>query len=227
MIINPFKHSALNYLNQWYITDRYFMKEMSAAHESASLGDTYRRLAIKYMVARNFHIKNLKERKDLLENFWNDIAAVVCDAESYQDFSKKEDVNLLAKSLGKYTKSTEANLISAATKFLWFKGHHNVRIYDKRAVKALNYIRKGTKKKSFRVDGDYIAFVAEWNEQFKKNLPKINQAVNELKTVLEWSVIPIEDHELALKVSKQHWFKERILDKYLWTQGETKKIEKP
>lgn len=217
--MNPFKHSALSYLNQWYTTDRDFMKKISAESKHAQRGNAFKSLAKDYIVARNFYIKDIKEDKDLLENFWNNVATKVCNATMFEDAPTKEDVNFLAKSLGQYAKSSKANLISAATKFLWFSGYHNIRIYDKRAVNALNKIRKIKGIKSFKVDGDYEVFATEWDNQFKNNLPKITQAVGELKTMLEWSVIPKEDHASALQVIQEQWFKERVLDKYLWTKG--------
>lgn len=222
MPINLFKHSALSYLNQWYVTDRHFMKEISAESKSDQLGDAFRRLAIAYVVVRNFHIADIKKNKELQEKFWNNVATKVCNSTLFEDSPTKEDVNFLAKSLGQYTKSSSSNLISAATKFLWFSGYHNIRIYDKRAVKALNDIRKITRKKSFRVDGDYKAFAAEWDSQFEINLAKIDLVIKELPDILAWSIIPSEDHNAALQVIKEKWFKERVLDKYLWTKGEEK-----
>ena len=98
-----------------------------------------RNLAIKYMVVRNFKSSelNLKE----LNAKWEKIVRCIAKA---QRENKQDAISMfdkLAKNIGRIFPAaidkTQLVLISAASKFLWFSGVHQVRIYDQRAVRAL------------------------------------------------------------------------------------------
>ncbi|WAT83279.1 hypothetical protein [Delftia acidovorans] len=209
------KHSALSYANQWFMTDRKFMKELrkngSRAIDALVLGN----LAAKYMVARGFKTK--KDNPLSNSQRWVTAAAhLTAAAQSAEQTEVK--VRALAIELGKVApvkSKTGTNLLSAATKFLWFSGEHEVRILDKRAVDALGRLR-GVRGK---LGIDYEQYAAVWKEQFDAHKGVLAEALVDLPSQLEWSCMPSDMHAEAKAVFKEPWFADRIFDKYLWTFG--------
>lgn len=209
------KHSALSYANQWFMTDRKFMKELrkngSQAIDALVLGD----LAAKYMVARGFktELDNPLSRSQRWVTAAAHLGAAVQSAEQ-----AAVKVPTLAIELGKVApvkSATGSNLLSAATKFLWFAGEHEVRILDKRAVDALGRLR-GVRGK---LGGDYEQYAAAWKDQLDAHEGVLAEALVDLPRQLAWTCIPSEVHAEAKAVFKELWFADRIFDKYLWTLG--------
>lgn len=209
------KHSALSYANQWFMTDRKFMKELkkngSRAVDALVLGD----LAAKYMVARGFKIE--KGKPLLSSQRWVTAAAhLTAVAQSAKPAEVK--VHTLAIELGKVApaqNTTGTYLLSAATKFLWFAGEHNVRILDKRAVDALGRL-SGVRGK---LGVDYEQYAAVWKDQLDAHKGVLAEALVDLPSQLAWTCIPPDVHAEAKAVFEELWFADRIFDKYLWTIG--------
>ncbi|WP_156407734.1 hypothetical protein [Achromobacter sp. Root83] len=209
------KHSALSYANQWFMTDRKFMKELrkngSRVIDALVLGD----LAAKYMVARGF--KTEKDNPHSSSQRWVTAAAHLTAAAQSAEHAEVK-VHTLAIELGKVApvKSiTGTNLLSAATKFLWFAGEHEVRILDKRAVDALGRLR-GVRGK---LGVDYEQYAAVWKDQLDAHKGVLAEALVDLPRQLAWTCIPSDVHAEAKAVFKERWFADRIFDKYLWTLG--------
>lgn len=209
------KHSALSYANQWFTTDKALIRGLvdtdSNEVNAAVLGD----LAAKYMVARGF--KNDKDNPHSSNQRWIK-AAFHLKASVLIDEPVEVKVRTLAIDLGRVApvqNTTGANLLSAATKFLWFAGKHKVRILDRRAVEALGRLR-GRRGK---LGSDYALYDEVWQEQFDKHQAVLVQAVAELPGQLDWSLIPSQEHTEANAIFKQPWFIDRVFDKYLWTLG--------
>lgn len=235
MSTHPFKHCALGYLNQWYRTDRQFMNDLTAECDLDNLGASFHKLASKYMVARNFSTKEFKgdKRQIEIDRCWIKVAKAVCSTEIDRRASASDEVHALADALGKIFLNAERKdkadptLLSAASKFLWFRGHHTIRIYDKRAVTALNQLQhvraKATGKRKWKVDGDYQLFSDAWNQEFAACQPSLNVAIGALKEQLDWSTIPDgRERGKAARVIGKPWFRDRVFDKYLWHIGEAK-----
>lgn len=209
------KHSALAYANQWFVTDKGFMsslKDPAAGHvDPEVLG----KLAAKYMVARGFKKKGEGETP-LVDERWKLAAASLATAARCAEVHA-DDIHRLAEQLGRVSprKGTSETLqLSAATKFLWFCGKHEVRILDARAVDAL--IGLGAKRSVRNV---YASYLDAWDAQFKLHKESLNAAIEELPDRLDWSCIPADEHENAKRVINQSWFADRVFDKYLWTIG--------
>ena len=209
------KHSALSYANQWFMTDRVLIRELVDADSSevnaAVLGD----LAAKYMVSRGF--KKDKDDPHSGSRRWIKAAVHLKDS-VLSDAPVEVKVHALAIDLGRVApvqSATGTNLLSAATKFLWFAGQHRVRILDRRAVEALGRLR-GLRGK---LGSDYAVYDEVWQEQFDEHQGALGEAVAELPGQLDWSLIPSEKHTEAKAVFKQSWFSDRVFDKYLWTLG--------
>lgn len=220
------KPSTIAYLNQWYKNDRLLIESL-ALNNPKALGEPFRKLAAKYMVARNFSTTNIKGngRSEKIAQLWSQVATVVCSVEINDRMSEHKMVHDLANKLGGIfppksgSKIVQPTLLSAATKFLWFRGHTSIRIYDKRAVEALNQLQKLRERKSRRVNGDYAAFAKAWNEEFRSYKSELMAAKSELPHQLNWSIVPQDEHDKALCVTKKNWFSERVFDKFLWTIG--------
>jgi len=209
------KHSALSYANQWFMTDRKFMKELrksgSREIDATVLGD----LAAKYMVARGF--KTEKDNPLSSSQRWV-TAAVHLTAAAQSAEQTHVKVHALATELGKVApvkSMAGTKLLSAATKFLWFAGEHEVRILDKRAVDSLSRLRgaRGT------LGVDYEQYATVWKEQLDAHKRVLGEALADLPHQLAWTCIPSDVHAEAKAAFKEAWFADRIFDKYLWTLG--------
>lgn len=203
------KHSALSYANQWFMTDRKFMKELRK-NSSQEIDDrVLGYLAAKYMVARGFKAQENNQQ-------WVTAAKHLTAAvQSSEQTAVK--VHTLAIELGKVApaKNTPSYLLSAATKFLWFAGEHEARILDKRAVDALGHLR-GVRGK---LGTDYEQYAAAWKDQLEAHKEVLTKALVDLPQQLEWTCIPSDIHTEAKTVFKEPWFADRVFDKYLWTIG--------
>lgn len=206
------KHAALSYANQWFVTDRVFMKKLKAEGSLCIDADILGALAAKYMVARGFK-KDAKKPKSTAR--WVKAAALL-EAAATSTQPVHEAVRALATSLGRVApaRDTESTLLSAATKFLWFAGRHEVRILDARAVNALSEFSGES-----GLGCDYHRYSTAWNKHFKEHQSQIKSAIALLPAHLEWTSIPLDEHGNARRAFKHHWFVERVFDKYLWTVG--------
>ena len=228
------KHCALSYLNQWHRTDSRHMTAMAAGSASSSKGEAIRDLAAKYMVARCFSTAEIKlsKGKSGVSQFWEKVAQVACEPRLRANASQAViagEVHRLAESLGslqvaKGSNRSDPTLLSAASKFLWFRGFHAVRIYDKRAVEALNCVgrTRTNGKGKWRVDRDYLAFSRAWQDEFDTRKPVLDEALEDLPAQLNWSLVPPAEYARAKKALDAPWFRDRVFDKYLWITGEAK-----
>ncbi|MYN19198.1 hypothetical protein GTP81_20815 [Rugamonas sp. FT107W] len=218
------RSAALGYLNQWDKTDLPLATRLRADTHARDLALDFHELATKYNVVRNFDTKEAKKTGPKeVDRLWGKVARAVCAVEVSEDSPEKQ-VHALAKKLGEIFPRSSGKrqpfLLSAATKFLWFRGHTSIRIYDKRAVDALNALIKA-RGETNKVNGDYKEFADEWETEYKRLLPNIRTAIRELPDVAKWSGIPEgKARDQALKDCKRVWFRDRVFDKYLWALGE-------
>lgn len=141
---NLVRYSAFSYLQQWYRTDRQLMEAFANARGGQVAVRDLKSLAVKYMVARNFKSAKLAEAEVDLR--WKGVARHIAATKRRTDAAIEDCIQDLAGKLGQAFPTAigkaSPTLLSAASKFLWFSGLHDVRIYDKRAVKALNALQK-------------------------------------------------------------------------------------
>ncbi|WP_197378054.1 hypothetical protein [Ralstonia pseudosolanacearum] len=224
---NLVRYSAFSYLQQWYRTDRQLMEAFANARGGQVAVRDLKSLAVKYMVARNFKSAKLAEAEVDLR--WKGVARHIAATKRRTDAAIEDCIQDLAGKLGQAFPTAigkaSPTLLSAASKFLWFSGLHDVRIYDKRAVKALNALQKervltdGCRRG--RVNGSYTDFARAWKEEYDARADDIRAATEAIDAVLDWSIIPAgPDRVTAMSVTKKRWFRDRVFDKYLWTLGE-------
>lgn len=201
-----YKHAALNYAHQWFTTDKAFMQQMKSGNPSKINQDTVRSIAANYMVARGFKKNNA--------NIWGRVA------NKLEEFiaSNDRDIEKLATDLGGISPTTgranPSRLISAATKFLWFAGRHEIKIYDKRAVNALHKLNRLP-----RTPKTYAAYATAWSAEYDIHKAEIRRVIAELPNQLEWSGIAQDSYDDAKAAFTEGWFPDRVFDKCLWLHG--------
>jgi hypothetical protein len=216
MALPDVKPYALAYLNQWHEFDRDYRNALQADAQAEKL----RKLAATYVVAWNFKAGG----KHMTPRLWQDVARAVGEVDIDDTKQVAEKVGKLALTLGEIVASYSGGaksapvLLSAASKFLWFRGYDAVRIYDKNAVQALNGMLKNDAqengRKKWRLDGDYGAYLVAWEDAYRQKEDEIKQASAGLATLLEWS--HVQDRAAALAATGQSWFHERVFDRLLW-----------
>lgn len=222
------KHAAFGYLSQWHQTDSDLMANIVLEETLEKQGQAFSKLATKYQVIRTFPIKKIRDTEGDkgVAKRWRKVATSVARVQlDESDASATADkVHTLALRLGEIFSAKDdpkenPSLISAATKFLWFAGNTSIRIYDKRAVEALNELSG-----SDPVNGDYGAYAKAWDEEFNKRKQMVKTTIRGSIAHIDWSAIPEGvARTLAIKVSKTEWFGDRVFDKFLWTSGAKKK----
>ncbi|OXI94938.1 MULTISPECIES: hypothetical protein [Burkholderia] len=224
---NLIRYSAYSYLQQWYRTDRVLMKALTSMLDGRVATQDLKELAVKYMVARNFNSATLSESE--IAHRWNVVARHVAAAKRNANSAIDDRIHDLADKLGQVFPASDGKapptLLSAASKFLWFSGLYDVRIYDKRAVNALQLLQKERAMKEgrrkWRVAGNYTDFARAWKEEYDARAEDIRAALGAIDEVLDWSIIPRGTARVTAKgVVKKQWFRDRVFDKYLWTIGE-------
>lgn len=222
------KHAAFGYLSQWHQTDSDLMANIVLEKKLEKRGEAFSKLATKYQVIRTFPIKKIREAhgEKGVAKHWRKVATSVAKVQlDESDASTTADkVHTLALRLGRIFSAKDdpkenPSLISAATKFLWFAGHTSIRIYDKRAVEALNELSG-----SDPVNGDYAAYAKVWDEEFNARKQMVKTAIRGSIAHIDWSAIPDgAARTLAIKASKTEWFADRVFDKFLWILGAKEK----
>lgn len=201
-----YKHAALNYAHQWFTTDKAFMQKIRSGKSSKIDPATVQEIAANYMVARGF------KKNDA--NIWGRVA------NKLEEFiaSNDQDIEKLATDLGGISPrqggANPPRLISAATKFLWFAGRHEIKIYDKRAVSALHKLSRLP-----RTTKTYAAYATAWSSEYDIHKAEIRRVIAELPNQLEWSGIDQDSYSEAKRAFKKSWFEDRVFDKCLWLHG--------
>lgn len=213
------QRAAMAYLNQWSETDQRHMRAVEAAGaDDDRLAMAFLGVAKEYRVTRAFGWKERTESKlDALAKF----AATVRQQKKIKLDSRNADVWKMARHIGEeFPRATgdKPTQLSAATKILWFAGHHEVRIFDDLAFKGLF-----AKKHYGPIDeGDYERFAKFWDQKYQLEQEDIAVAIDELcknsNGILDWTSVA-ENPQPALEAMAQPWFAPRVLDKYLWLAG--------
>lgn len=197
-----FDFCALQFLNQW------LEKEKSYCEMLASPDMDTQRLALAkagghFRVARNLPTQFEKEK-----NFtrYQPVLEVLNNIDEVNLSNVTDVVNEARKRISDHYGGR--NVLSLTTKFLWLKVKSPVRIYDKQARIALNI-----------KEGDFTAFNDAFSERYAACEERILDACSNLKNILSYSVRPEMRQDEIEKISSEHWFRERVLDIYLWNQG--------
>jgi hypothetical protein len=134
----------------------------------------------------------------------------IIDKVKLADFSS-DPVNVIEKIEGQISKAYGGRrVLSATTKFLWFKVRSPIIIYDSQVRKALQ-----------TPDGDLQCFYDIWRDKYNYHNKAIAQACASLSKVSRYAC----DQTLATppyvqSISAESWFRQRVFDVYLWHKGQ-------
>jgi hypothetical protein len=103
----------------------------------------------------------------------------------------------------------QRNVLSLTSKFLWLKFKNPIRIYDRKARIALS-----------TEEGDYSSFYHAFSKRYAECQEQIEQACANLVNVVSYSVQPRMNRWELESLVMSPWFRERVLDIYLWNQGD-------
>jgi hypothetical protein len=200
-----FKFCALHYMNQWISQDRAYCEALAGHNRSKKL-DTLRSAAAFYRIARTLH-KRYEEREGL-QRF--EPVLDIIDAQTREDFEGDKLLLAIEKVRIEISrKYGDRGVLSLTTKFLWLKIKSPVIIYDSRASRALR-----------TVPGDIGDYYAEWRKTYESFSEQIDVACSSLQDVFEYTLNPkLATRKFIAETAVQHWFKERVLDIYLWYRG--------
>jgi hypothetical protein len=190
-----FNHAAFGYANLWWRKDRQFLNRMTQTDVTA-VSNVLADIAVGYSVIRGIpggrgYAGWAKIAKEL-------ISMRKLSAKTYVDVVERLQAELVR----------ERQLLSAASKILWFHSQSPVKIYDARAVEALGF-RKGS----------YSDYCRVWAWKFDESEVVIRRAIDKVVKHVDCTAIPPWAHNEFRNVSKKRWFAERVFDKYLWEQG--------
>lgn len=202
MPIRTFDFCALQFLNQW------LEKEATYCESLASSDTSIQREALvaaggHFRVARNLPKKHETDmsfqRYEPVLEILNDLAPVTLD-------NIVDVVNDARQRIS--SEYGQRSVLSLTTKFLWLKVKSPVRIYDRQARIAL-----GTPK------GDYLAFNTAFTARYAESQEEIEEACSNLSNVISYTVSPSLQQGSLKNLVSFPWFRERVLDIYLWNQG--------
>lgn len=147
---------------------------------------------------KNTTLRGLQRYEPVLE-ILNDLAPVTFD-------NVIDVVNYMRQHIS--SKYGQRSVLSLTTKFLWLKVKSPVRIYDRQARIAL-----GTS------EGDYLAFNTAFTTRYSECQEEIEKACRNLINVISYTVRPNLQQESLVNLVSSTWFRERVLDIYLWNEG--------
>lgn len=204
MPLRTFDFCALQFLNQWLEKEAGYCKllasnDIEAQRKAlAAAGGHFRvarNLPRKYEAAKKF------SRYQPVLNVLNQLGPV----------TSHNVTNVVADARQRISAEYgRRNVLSLTTKFLWLKVRSPVRIYDSQTRIAL-----GTD------EGDFTAFNEAFSTRYAGCREQIERACGNLSKAMSYSVQPtMGGRELKSLVSAE-WFQERVLDIFLWNQGNT------
>ncbi|OBV38287.1 hypothetical protein [Janthinobacterium psychrotolerans] len=188
-----YNHAAIGYANLWWKQDRLLLQRMK---ETGGMSAVLPDIAVAYSVIRS--IPGGRNSKQ-----WQQIAYELDNQKKLTTTTYVQIVEQWKEKLG-----SKQNLLSAASKLLWFHSKNPVKILDSRAAKALKF-----------KNGTYNDYCALWKAEYKLSELQIQSAILKLIEQVDCTVIPPEGRAEFFEVVNQKWFAERIFDKYLWNQG--------
>lgn len=198
---------AMQYINVWCGYDRKFVEGLQPGKSIDERVQTLRQAATFYRIARNFKAFSREDiRKKVLR---------ALDSVSERKFDIDGAVHKLASDLEKVCGK---QLISAASKLLWFRCRSPVVILDRLALLGL---RSRTGAKHMR-SVDYHAYREEWRRQFKLDQERVRAATDALMQVTDFSLAYGESRERLASCVTAPWFQERVFDQFLWWTGKNR-----
>lgn len=202
MPVRTFDFCALQFLNQWLEKEAGYSNKLVSKDIDERL-EALTGAAAHFRVARNLPTKYEKaksvRRYEPVLNALEDLGPVTSD----------NVFDVLANAQQRISSEYgQRNVLSLTTKFLWLKFKSPVRIYDRQARTAL-----GT------AGGDYPAFHHAFSKRYAECQEQVEKSCANLVSAVSYSVQPSIDRRELKSLVMSSWFRERVLDIYLWNQG--------
>lgn len=214
-MLDNFRFFALQYLNDWFQYDRIFVEGLASKdHECRII--TLRQAAQYYGVARNF--KTLASETAAGNRLSAALNALEQVAEQFDGDRVDDEVDRLA---ARFKSTYKKYLVSAASKFLWLKFQSPVVIYDNRALNTLRNVCGEP-----LTDDSYSIYRTAWRRQFQDHEDAIGSTCHELHRAKPFSLAHAQPDTDFSTLVNQHWFHERVFDKYLWWHGGNESVGK-
>ena len=201
-------YAAFTYLYEWVSYDRYFFGSL-ALNESEALNRGEKATpekALKQLAAMATHydvIRNLKIEQDgtpRLSKVWNALETVK------KPISQEDAIRTVLEFVAALKSQYDRNLVSAATKILWFRFQSPIVIFDSLTKEALAEL-KGP------IPEDYGGFYNRWQDEFSKQEDEIGSVCRKLSG-LSGLIEFLGDYsqEALQEAMSSGWFRERVFD---------------
>lgn len=215
-----FYYPASDYLSNWVNFDQPFTGELGhpndldSSEHHASIHDCLAKAAGNYGVARNF--KSDASRIHRLDPLRTSLASIASVPSSNEDA-----INAVTTLVHSLKESYGKELVSAASKFLWFRFKSPIVIYDSYAFEGLKRLGFVPNPKLFT---DFAAWYAEyvdaWRTKFEDCERQIEAACNELSQFKKFTAAATMSDGEINQLAGGRWFRERVFDWYLTCIGE-------
>jgi len=198
--------AALRYLDYWFHYDRANFDDLQ--HDDPEIRrQALVRIATQYGVHRNLPVEaengyaRLQLACDLLED--------ICAAQFENHYER------VIAFTGQLHDVYGADVLSAASKFLWHKTRSPIILYDGRGVGCLREMGYVI------ADGDYNVFVDQWRRVYRQFSRSIIAACRDLENVIQYSWnLDMITANVTAELAEEEWFRERVFDFMLWhSQG--------
>lgn len=194
---------ALQFFNQW------LEKEKSYCEMLAN-GDADTQLLALYRAGGHFRIaRNLPKKYDLGKGLlrYEPVLEVLNCIGEVSPSNVVNIVNQVQEQISLHYGGR--SVLSLTTKLLWLKIKSPIRIYDMQARKALQ-----------TNSGDFKAFNDAFSDRYSAYEEQIVEACTKLRNMLSYLAEPKISHSEVEQLTTQRWFRERVLDIYLWNEGD-------
>jgi len=225
MALEPTIHyAAAFYLSIWLDSDQLFTQTLrypQNLRDADQFGETLKCLAAAathYSVIRGFKIDPSEQRLEHL------LLALEERAQPGSDSEAISEVCALVESLKSFY---SRELVSASSKFLWFRFRSPIVIYDSFAYEGLRRSCLSFNKQGFNPNRHFVdrytdwyrEYAEEWRRQYLSMRAIICHACGELPAFKKFTpAFDIEDSALHELVENE-WFRERVFDSFLMLLG--------
>lgn len=195
-----FDYCALQFLNNWLDKEEIYFDLLSSSNL-----ENQRQALVK--AGGHFRVaRNVPKKYDLNGKRYQAILDILSTTDNLNLDNVVDVVNDVQTSISENYGNRQ--VLSLTTKFLWLKFKAPVRIYDTQARISL-----GTQ------ENNYNAFHEAFSLYYEDKESEIVGACNRLKNVTTYSVSPNMSHKDVENIVSKQWFRERVLDMYLWNNS--------
>lgn len=200
-----FPYCAMHYANQWFGKDREYCQVLNNGTRQQKR-NTLKKAGAFYRVARNFKTEYEKERGEERFDRLIDMLGNV-RRQPYQN-NPVGRVQAFATRLSQHFGGDQ--VLSGASKYLWLRLKSPIVIYDSNVRTALE----------LPPDCGYADYFVNWRNAFERYTDQIDGACCGLRHARRYVIDgrTISEDDFAA-LTDENWFKERVLDMFLWFRG--------